>query len=39
MSVPAAQGLVPRELVVGRALAVFWPIRPFDGIWRLAWVR
>jgi signal peptidase I len=30
---------VPRELVLGRALAVFWPIDPLHGIVRLKWVR
>lgn len=25
---------VPRDHILGRAIAVFWPIRPFDGIWR-----
>jgi len=45
---PRAQGnqgfqvpapLVPRELVQGRALAVFWPIKPHRGIVRLGWLR
>ena len=33
--------LVPRELVVGRALLVFWPNNPFNGlgVWRLKWAR
>ncbi len=30
---------VPRELVQGRAVAVFWPIQPFTGVWRLGWVH
>jgi hypothetical protein len=33
---------VPRELVVGRAVLVFWPLWPFTGdlgIWRLQFVR
>jgi hypothetical protein len=32
---------VPRDLIVGRALLVFWPINPFDGLsaWRLKWTR
>lgn len=33
---------VPRELVVGRAVLVFWPLWPFTGdpgIWRLKFVR
>ena len=36
---PVAEPLVPRELIVGRALAVFWPIQPFDGLWRLGWLH
>jgi hypothetical protein len=31
--------LVPRELILGRAIAVFWPIRPVQGLWRLGWLR
>ncbi|MEZ5977260.1 MAG: signal peptidase I [Planctomycetota bacterium] len=31
--------LVDRELITGRALAVFWPIRPLSGIVRLEWVH
>jgi hypothetical protein len=34
-----AQPLVPRELIQGRALAVFWPIKPHRGLWRLGWLR
>jgi signal peptidase I len=33
---------VPRELIVGRAVLVFWPLGPFAGdwrIWRLQWAR
>jgi len=33
---------VPRELVVGRAVLVFWPLWPFTAdaaIWRLKWVH
>ncbi len=32
---------VPRELIVGRAVLVFWPNWPFDGmgVWRLKWAR
>jgi signal peptidase I len=32
---------VPRELIVGRALLVFWPNNPFNGlgVWRLKWAR
>ena len=36
---PGNEPLVPRELVLGRALAVFWPIKPLEGLWRLAWLR
>ncbi len=31
--------LVPRELIVGRAIAVFWPIRPLQKLWRVGWLR
>jgi hypothetical protein len=31
--------LVPRELVTGRALVVFWPISPKYRLWRLKWIR
>ena len=30
---------VPRELIVGRAVAVFWPIKPFQKLWRLGWLH
>jgi signal peptidase I len=30
---------VSRELVVGRAVAVFWPLKPHKGLWRLAWLH
>ncbi|MBK7642298.1 MAG: signal peptidase I [Planctomycetes bacterium] len=32
---------VPRELVIGRALLVFWPNNPMNGlnVWRLKWAR
>lgn len=30
---------VPRELIHGRALAVFWPLKPFQGVWRLGWIH
>jgi signal peptidase I len=35
------QPFVPRELIVGRALLVFWPNNPFNGldVWRLKWSR
>lgn len=31
--------LVPRELIQGRAVAVFWPIKPHKGLTRLAWLH
>ncbi|MEQ1894778.1 MAG: S26 family signal peptidase, partial [Planctomycetota bacterium] len=36
---PLFAPLVPRELVHGRAMAVFWPLDPVRGIWRLKWVH
>ena len=30
---------VPRALIQGKALAVFWPWQPSRGIWRLKWVN
>lgn len=30
---------VPRDMVQGKALAVFWPQDPRRGIWRLKWVN
>ena len=38
---PVVAPYVPRELVVGRALLVFWPNNPFNGlgVWRLKWAR
>ncbi len=38
-SLPGNAPLVPRELILGRALAVFWPIRPLDGLWRFGWLH
>ncbi|MSR63181.1 MAG: signal peptidase I [Planctomycetes bacterium] len=32
--------LVPRELILGRAVAIFWPIWPFKPqLWRVGWLR
>ena len=31
--------LVPRELITGRAVVVFWPLKPSYKLWRLAWVH
>jgi len=38
---PLQAPFVPRELIVGRALLVFWPNNPFNGldVWRLKWTR
>ncbi len=36
---PEDAPFVPRELVLGRALAVFWPMDPLHRIFRLKWVR
>jgi signal peptidase I len=38
-SLPGNAPLVPRELILGRAVAVFWPLRPLDGLWRLGWLH
>ncbi|HVS12120.1 MAG TPA: signal peptidase I [Planctomycetota bacterium] len=31
--------LVPRELITGRALLVFWPFSPSLGVYRLEWIH
>ena len=36
---PMAVSLVPRELVTGRAVLVFWPFKLSFGLWRLEWVH
>ncbi|TAJ25185.1 MAG: signal peptidase I [Planctomycetota bacterium] len=36
---PVEAPFVPRALVTGRALAVFWPLAPARGIRRFKWVR
>ncbi len=33
------QPLVPRELVLGRAVAVFWPLKPTRKLWRIGWLH
>jgi signal peptidase I len=38
-SLPGNEPLVGRELILGRVLAVFWPIQPFQGLWRVGWTR
>ena len=35
----AAEPFVPLEMMQGRAISVFWPIKPLDGVWRFKWVR
>jgi len=30
---------VPRHLIHGRVFAVFWPLKPWDSVWRLGWTR
>jgi signal peptidase I len=30
---------VPERMLLGKALAVFWPLPPFSPTWRLKWVR
>ncbi len=39
MSPPRSFPLVPRSLVQGRAVAVFWPIKPVMGVWRVGWIH
>lgn len=36
---PIQAPLVPRELIVGRAVLVFWPMAPSLGVYRLHWVH
>lgn len=36
---PTNYQVVPRELVKGRAFAVFWPLRPIQGVWRFGWLH
>ena len=36
---PQPAPFVPRALIQGRALAVFWPLDPLRGFWRLKWVN
>ena len=30
---------VPKRLITGRALIVFWPLKPSFWLWRLKWIR
>jgi hypothetical protein len=34
-----SQPFVRGDLLLGRALAVFWPIKPHRGLWRLTWLH
>lgn len=36
---PEAVPFVPRELITGRAVVVFWPLSPSYRLWRLQWVH
>jgi hypothetical protein len=36
---PELAPFVPREMIQGKALAVFWPLDPVRDIWRLKWVN
>ncbi|MDP6838447.1 MAG: signal peptidase I [Planctomycetota bacterium] len=36
---PTQTSLVPRELVVGRAVLVFWPMAPSLSVYRMHWVH
>ena len=36
---PETAPFVPRELITGRAIAVFWPINPLKDLYRFKWVR
>ncbi len=36
---PVAAPFVARNLIQGRALAVFWPIKPWQDIYRLKWIH
>jgi signal peptidase I len=38
-SLEVSAPLVPRSLIQGRALAVFWPLLPHRGVVRLGWLR
>jgi len=36
---PEPAPFVPREMIQGKAVLVFWPLDPTRGIWRLKWVN
>ncbi len=39
MLTPETSPFVPRELITGRAFAVFWPVNPFKDLYRFKWIR
>lgn len=43
ISLPAAESeevaFVPRDLITGRAVVVFWPLKPTMFLWRLKWIH
>jgi len=36
---PVDVSFVPRELITGRAVVVFWPFKPSFKLWRLQWIH
>jgi signal peptidase I len=36
---PVDVSVVPRDLITGRAVVVFWPFKPSFRLWRLQWVH
>lgn len=36
---PSASPFVPRNMILGHAVAVFWPLDPFKDLYRLEWVN
>ncbi|MFT7671023.1 MAG: signal peptidase I [Planctomycetota bacterium] len=39
IQMPEDAQFVPRELITGRAVVVFWPLKPSFRTWRLQWIR
>jgi signal peptidase I len=39
MGLPYTAPFVPRHLIQGRAVLVFWPLKPWRGLWRLSWLH
>ncbi len=31
--------LVTRDLIQGRVFSVFWPVKPWNDVWRFGWIR